>query len=117
MLSSVEVAIYDATIPTWDSKYAYDRPRPSEADPTLATVLANPPSPSYPTAHAAAADALGYFFPDDADMLAKQAAENGQSRVLTESSTPVTFAAGANLGIRQPRWLSIAPSTMDRRSP
>src|SRR5436190_5091317 len=31
----VSVAIYDATVAAWDSKYAYNRPRPAQADPTL----------------------------------------------------------------------------------
>jgi membrane-associated phospholipid phosphatase len=102
MLSAVEVAIYDATIATWDSKYAYNRPRPTEADTTLASVLANPLSPSYPAEHAAvgtaAADVLAFFFPDDADVLAQQAVEAGQSRVLAGVQYPSDIAAGANLG-------------------
>ncbi len=31
----MQVAIYDATIAAWDSKYTYRRPRPSAVDPTL----------------------------------------------------------------------------------
>src|SRR5437588_742641 len=30
----VAMAMYDATVAAWDSKYAYNRPRPSQADPT-----------------------------------------------------------------------------------
>src|SRR5262249_56219922 len=44
----MQVAIYDATIAAWDSKYAYQRPRPSAADPALTTAVAPPPSPSHP---------------------------------------------------------------------
>ena len=40
------MAIYDATIAVWDSKYAYNRPRPSELDPALPTRLPTPRSPS-----------------------------------------------------------------------
>jgi membrane-associated phospholipid phosphatase len=102
MLSSVEVAIYDATIASWDSKYAYNRPRPSEADPTLTPALPNPQSPAYPAEHAAvataAADVLGFFFPDDADALAQQAAEAGQSRVLAGVQFPSDVVTGATLG-------------------
>ena len=34
-LALMTVAVYDATIAAWDSKYAYKRPRPSEADPSV----------------------------------------------------------------------------------
>src|SRR5437588_1878531 len=53
----VAMAMYDATVAAWDSKYAYNRPRPSEADPTIKTALPVPRSPSYPSEHAAAAAA------------------------------------------------------------
>src|SRR5262245_53149565 len=36
-IALVQVAIYNATIAAWDSKYAYRRPRPSELDPSLVT--------------------------------------------------------------------------------
>jgi hypothetical protein len=52
-LALVHVAAYDAVIAAWDSKYAYNRPRPSEFDPSLQTVLPNPASPSYPSENAA----------------------------------------------------------------
>lgn len=39
IMALVSVAIYDATIAAWDSKYAYNRPRPSQFDTTLTTVL------------------------------------------------------------------------------
>jgi len=59
------MAIYDATIATWESKYFYNRPRPSAVDATLPTALPTPRSPSYPSEHAAAAGAaatvLAYF--------------------------------------------------------
>jgi hypothetical protein len=66
----VAEAMYDATVATWDSKYAYNRPRPSEVDPTLKTRMAVPRSPSYPSEHAATAAAaaavLSYLFPAEA---------------------------------------------------
>src|SRR5262249_23620425 len=69
--SLVAVAIYDAVIAAWDSKYAYARPRPSELDRSLDTALANPPSPSYPSDYAAVAGAastvLAHLFPDRAE--------------------------------------------------
>src|SRR5207245_11807101 len=46
VLALVNIAIYDATIAAWDAKYAFNRPRPSEADPSLTTVVPSPSSPS-----------------------------------------------------------------------
>src|SRR5262249_50031499 len=45
----VVLAMYDATIAAWESKYAYNRARPAELDPTLRTRLRTPRSPSYPS--------------------------------------------------------------------
>src|SRR3982751_694262 len=53
----LNVAIYDATIAAWDSKYAHNRLRPSVVDPTLTTVIPNPSSPSYPSEFAVTAGA------------------------------------------------------------
>lgn len=49
-LALLNVAIYDATIATWNAKYAYNRLHPSQVDPTLSTLLATPDNPSYPYA-------------------------------------------------------------------
>ena len=98
----VDVAIYDATIAAWDSKYAYQRPRPAELDPTFSAVLPTPPSPSYPSEHAAAAGAasavLAYLFPDDAEALAAMADEAAESRVLAGLQYPSDIVAGLALG-------------------
>ena len=39
------MAMYDATIATWELKYFYNRPRPGETDPTLAAALPTPRVP------------------------------------------------------------------------
>ena len=78
-MALLNVAIYDATIAAWDSKYAHNRPRPGELDPTIAAVLHNPRSPSYPSEHAvvatAASTVLSYLFPDSAQSYATMARE------------------------------------------
>jgi membrane-associated phospholipid phosphatase len=70
ILALLNVAIYDATVAAWDSKYVYHRPRPSEVNTQVAPALPVPNSPSYPSEHAAAAGAaaavLSYLFPNDA---------------------------------------------------
>ena len=45
-LALLNAAMYDATIATWDSKYTYNRPRPSEFDAAVEAVIPGPNSPS-----------------------------------------------------------------------
>jgi membrane-associated phospholipid phosphatase len=98
------MAISDATIAAWESKYFYNRPRPSEADATLPVVLPTPRSPSYPSEHAAAAGAaatvLSYFFPDETSSFEAMAEEAAQSRVLAGLQFPSDSSAGLELGRR-----------------
>ena len=101
-LSLLDVAIYDATIAAWDSKYTYNRVRPSELDPILSTVGATPASPAYPSEHAAVAGAaatvLAYLYPDEADALAALADEAAQSRVDAGVQFPSDTTIGLDLG-------------------
>jgi len=98
----VALAMYDATIVTWESKYYYRRQRPSDVDHNLTTSLPVPDSPSYPSEHAAAAQAaaavLGYFFPADAQMYQRMAEDAGWSRVLAGVQYPSDYHAGLALG-------------------
>ena len=98
------MAMYDATIATWESKYFYNRPRPGETDPTLAAALPTPRSPSYPSEHAATAGAaatvLSAFFPDEAASFQAMAEEAAESRVLAGVQFPSDTAAGLELGRR-----------------
>jgi membrane-associated phospholipid phosphatase len=100
----MNAAIYDAIIATWDAKYAYNRPRPTEFDPTLNAAVAVPNSPSYPSEHAAAAGAasavLAHLFPNDAQWFLTQADEAAQSRVLAGVQYPSDTVAGVELGRR-----------------
>jgi membrane-associated phospholipid phosphatase len=98
----MHVAIYDAMIAVWDSKFAYNRKRPSETDASLVTAVPNPRSPSYPAEHAAAAGAaaavLSYLFPDRASFFAAKAQEASHSRVLAGVQYPTDVSAGLELG-------------------
>jgi hypothetical protein len=79
----LNMALNDATVAAWDSKYTYNRPRPSELDPGIAPLVAVPGSPSYPSEHAvvgaAASEVLAYFAPNEAEMLHNLAAEASDS--------------------------------------
>lgn len=97
-LALLNIAIYDAIIATWDAKYAYNRPRPHG----VTALIAMPNSPSYPSAHAAAAGAaatvLSYLFPDDAATFSALAEEAAQSRVAAGVNYPSDVATGLALG-------------------
>lgn len=98
----LNVAIYDAMIAAWDAKYAYNRPRPGDADAKLTMVIATPHSPAYPSEQAVAAGAaaaiLSYIFPDDAQTFAAKAEEAGRSRVLAGVNYPSDVQVGLALG-------------------
>ncbi len=100
----VALAMYDATIATWDAKYHYNRRRPSEMDRSLPTALSVPNSPSYPSEHAAAAQAaaavLAYFLPTEATSFQRMAEQAGWSRVLAGLQYPSDYEAGLALGRR-----------------
>jgi len=100
----VAMAMYDATIAAWNSKYAYNRPRPSAVDPTLKTRLPTPRSPSYPSEYAATAAAaaavLGYLLPAEATAFKELAEEAGKSRLYAGLEFPSDYEAGLELGRR-----------------
>jgi len=102
VLSLLNVAIYDATIAAWDSKYIYNRRRPSQVNSNIDPAIPVPNSPSYPSEHAAVASAaaavLGYLFPNDAQTFADQTQECGESRLNAGVQFPSDVSAGMELG-------------------
>jgi hypothetical protein len=102
MMTLLNVAIHDATVAAWDSKYGHNRRRPAEIDPSLAVALPSPRSPSYPSEHAvtaaAAAAVLTYVMPDDAALFAAKAEEAARSRALAGTEFPSDVKAGLELG-------------------
>jgi len=81
----LSVAMYDAFIACWDSKFAYWLARPVTVDPTLKTVFSTPPFPSYPSGHStqssAAAKVMAELFPDRAAVYEAKGVEASLSRV------------------------------------
>ena len=115
-LALMHIAIYDAMVAAWDSKYAYNRPRPTMSKAGLVTVVASPLSPSYPAEHAVAAGAasevLAYIFPDRATFFREGAEEAAWSRVAAGVNYKSDAAAGLTLG-RQVAGLVIARGKSD----
>lgn len=116
MLASMHAAISDATVAAWDSKYAFNRLRPSAFDKTLTTAIPNPNSPSYPSEHAVTAGAasavLAFFFTDDAKRFTTAADEAGNAFVIAGVQFPSDVLAGLELG-RKVADLAIARAKAD----
>jgi membrane-associated phospholipid phosphatase len=98
----VAMAMYDATIAAWESKYFYNRARPSALDHKVPTAVDVPNSPSYPSEHAAAAGAaaavLAFMLPAEADSFQALAEQAALSRVLAGVQYPSDVTAGLALG-------------------
>lgn len=101
-MALLSVAIYDATVAAWDSKYAYSRLRPSAVDKTINPLVTVPNSPSYPSEHAVAAGAasvvLAYLFPTIGSGYNDLAEECARSRVFAGTQYPSDIDAGLALG-------------------
>lgn len=98
----MNVAIYDATIAAWDTKYAYKRPRPFAVDSRIKVIGIKPESPSYPCEHAVAAGVataiFAKFFPKLADSVNHMAQRLMASRVAAGMAFPEDVKAGFELG-------------------
>lgn len=98
----LNVAIHDATIAAWESKYAYNRQRPAVVDPSLRPPIETPQSPSYPSEHAAAAGAasefLAYLYPAEAQSFRDLAEEAARAALTAGISFPSDVIAGLKLG-------------------
>ena len=94
----VAIAMYDATIATWESKYHYQRLRPSEIRRNLPVVLTVPESPSYPSEHAVAAGVasviLGELLPAEAAQFQELAEEAARWEQIHEATQPLLGDVG-----------------------
>ena len=96
------IAQHDATLGCWDTKYTYLELRPSQADPTISTLFANPQHPGYPSGHACASGAsaaiMSALFPDDAQLFVSMANDAGTSTFDAGIHTPLDVSDGLKLG-------------------
>jgi membrane-associated phospholipid phosphatase len=81
----LNMAMMDAAVSCWDTKYVYHYPRPAQADPSIKTLLGVPNFPSYTSGHstfsAAAANVLGYIFSSRNNEFVQMAQEASESRI------------------------------------
>lgn len=108
LYAALGVALHDAAITCWESKYHYWYARPIQVmqadDAGWAPLLDTPPHPSYPSGHAvfsgAASTVLARAFPQDAPWLTHQAEDAARSRVLAGIHWPIDGRAGLEQGRR-----------------
>lgn len=81
----LNMAVMDAGVACWDSKYYYHYPRPIQTINGFKTILGTPNFPSYPSGHStfsgAAAEVLAYLFPAEAENSRAWAREAAESRI------------------------------------
>jgi len=81
----LNMAMMDAAIACWDTKYFYFNPRPSQVNPEIKTLTGLPNFPSYTSGHStfsgAAAAVLGYILPSQAASFTSLANEASISRL------------------------------------
>ena len=98
----VGIATYDATVAAWNTKYAYNRPRPFAADKKIKAFTIKPESPSYPCEYSVAAGVavtiISHFFPGMADSVNRLAEQLMESRIAAGVAFPSDTRAGFALG-------------------
>lgn len=81
----LNMAMMDAGVACWATKYYYHYPRPVQTIPGFKTILGTPNFPAYTSGHStfssAAAEVLAQIFPNNADTYRKKAIEAGESRI------------------------------------
>ncbi|MGH2900039.1 MAG: vanadium-dependent haloperoxidase, partial [Solirubrobacteraceae bacterium] len=114
----LNVAMEDAGIASWDSKYAYWNPRPENAirdlglDRSWKPYIDTPFFPAYVSGHStysgAAGEALAHLFPDDAKLWRGKADEAGISRLYGgihySSDNVFGLRLGRDIGRLAARW-------------
>ena len=101
-LAIMNVAMMDAGIVCWRTKYLHWTMRPNQVDPAIRPLLKVPNFPAYPSGHAAfsgaAAEVLAHFFPGDATELRAMADAAALSRVFAGIHYPYDSEAGLAVG-------------------
>jgi hypothetical protein len=81
----LNMAMHDAAVACWGTKFQYFNPRPGQMNPLIKTVIGLPNFPSYPSGHstfsAAGAEVLSYLFPEASSNFGALSDEAGMSRV------------------------------------
>lgn len=102
--AALSMAYADAHIACWDAKYHYWYVRPSQADPSITTLVPLPSHPSYPSAHSclssAGASVLAALFPVEARQFGELIKQSGESRIAAGLHYRFDCEAGDEIGRR-----------------
>ncbi len=100
----LNIALHDAGVGCWESKYYYYNPRPTQLDPSIKTGTGIPNFPSYASGHStfsfSATTVLSYLFPDAAGYFNDQAQEAALSRLYGGIHYRIDVDAGSDHGKR-----------------
>ncbi|MEI9976265.1 MAG: vanadium-dependent haloperoxidase [Ignavibacteriota bacterium] len=100
----LDMALHDASVACWDTKYFYFNPRPAQMDPTIKTVIGLPNFPSYESGHSSfsgAADVvLTYLFPSGKSFFDTSAQEAAISRLYGGIHYRIDNEVGLSHGTR-----------------
>lgn len=105
-MALVNMALMDAGIVCWDTKFAYFNPRPTQLDPKIKTLTGIPNFPAYISGHstfsAAAATVLGHIIPERKAAYDAMALEASLSRMYGgihyRADCEVGLEVGKNVG-------------------
>ncbi|MFT6204367.1 MAG: hypothetical protein ACJAZY_003020 [Spirosomataceae bacterium] len=99
----LNMAMMDAGISCWDTKYYYHYPRPIQTIKGFKTIAGTPNFPAYTSGHsvfsAAGAEVLAYIFPNEASIVRDWAKEAAMSRVYGGIHWTFDASAGTKQGI------------------
>jgi membrane-associated phospholipid phosphatase len=100
----LNMAMHDAAVACWETKFRYFNPRPSQLDPRIRTSIGLPNFPSYTSGHstfsAAAAELLSYLFPSAAVRFEADRDEASISRLYAGIHYRSDIEAGRRCGQR-----------------
>jgi hypothetical protein len=102
IIALLNVALFDASILCWKTKYDVRYPRPSQVDPSIPRHLPVPNFPSFTSGHAtfssAAATILTFFFPSESGPLNHMAQKAALSRIYAGIHYPFDSEIGSRHG-------------------
>jgi PAP2 superfamily len=100
----LNMALHDAGVACWNTKYFYFNPRPSQLDPSIKTTTGIPNFPAYVSGHstfsASAAAVLSYLFPETTNDFNTMADEASNSRLYGAIHYRSDCKEGLSLGKR-----------------
>ncbi|MGH2704364.1 MAG: phosphatase PAP2 family protein [Actinomycetota bacterium] len=121
-MALVGVALADAGVAVWDTKFTYWSARPESAirdlgiDPSWTPLIPSPSFPSYQSGHSgysgATSEVLAHLFPDQAKVFRAKAEEAAESRLYGGIHYPIDNEVGLRLG-RQIGRLVVARAKAD----